>query len=457
MRNLWLRIHALFINLAIVGLLMAGCSSGQEARSTPTATSSNESDFSGKETIEEVLTKTQAATQETDIFDVKTYSVLLIGVDEQPFTAITSSIQSSVEDAINSINGNKEALGFEINYFYIATDKDPESIGQKFSEGIRKHRPLLVLMAAPIDDELQKEISRLRVPVLYFGLGASSILAEQPGDDYIFWLTPPPDVQFAFFLDQTWKNWEEMRPPGNMNEFKIGYLTWEEPPNKLALTPRLSDFYEQNRFGFIFEGSQANSANASVTNYLLQCITFGITVIYTDTFGYGPMVLLNDLYSLGLNDFFVVGGSVWSYEAGNTQYLLNPESAETIYLSLPVRWWTEESHPAIIRANQIFIDAERSAKEKNFAYLLGLGAVDIAFHVIHEVHNKEMDLSPSRVFTELNELDEYLVLDGLFEINYSQGNQSPKNLRLWSINPGQGWVPVSEFELVPNLVADEEN
>ena len=107
-------------------------------------------------------------------------------------------------------------------------------------------------------------------------------------------------------------------------------------------------------------GMKGMSANTSTVNFLLQCITYGITVVYTDTFAFGPAVLQNDIHSLGLKDFFVVGGSIWAYDQVHAQYLLSPGEAENLVLPLPVTWWSETDAPSIGRAKQIAGQAGRT-------------------------------------------------------------------------------------------------
>jgi hypothetical protein len=381
------------------------------------------------------------------------YPILLIGTNEEPFSAMTNSILIAVKDAISYSNSQGGVFGAAIELHYVVAGNSEDLLEETFLESIKKVDPLVVFMAAPVSEELYDEIQRARIPVLYFGIGAHNLQKRDHGKDYLFWLTPLPDEQYAFFLEQTWKNWQAIRPPGIMNEFRIGYLTWEEPPNQLAITPGLDDYYQQNNFYFLLESSMRKSANASITNFLLQAITSGINVIYTDTINFGPMVMLNDIHSLGLKDFFVVGGSCWSYDTESVQYLAAPEMAETYYLPLPTTWWTEEDQPAIILANQIRNKVGGSASKKNLAYLMTLGAVDITSYIIRqEITNaNEGELLASDLYDQLSNLTNYFVLEGLYEIDYTNGNRSPKILRLWAIEPDHSWNPVDAPGSVPHL------
>jgi len=383
-------------------------------------------------------------------------SILLIGIEDQPFTHFTNSIKTSTEDAIRFANEYMDLGGIEVELHYTTTKNSPELILETYLQQIKKINPLIVLMAAPVDEELSLEINRLQIPTLYFGLGGSRLELNAHEKDYLFWLTPLPDEQFAFFLEQTWKNWDDLRPPGIFNEFRIGYLTWDEVPSKFSITPRLDKFNKQKQFDFIFEGEVANSSQASATNFLLDCVTYGITVVYTDTFGYSPLVLLNDVYSLGLNNFFVIGGSLWSYDEKNIDFLLAPDNVTKFIIPLPVTWWSEENDASIVLANQIFSQESRSDQEKNLAYLLALGAVDISVHIIQSADqgNGGKRLSPEQIYSQLVNLKEYSVLDGLFEVDYSRGNRSPKKLRLWSVTPDHQWKPIGIEEYVPEMGDD---
>ena len=380
-------------------------------------------------------------------------SILLMGIEEEPYASITESIVFAVEDAVGSLNELDGISGVELELHYINVSASAVPYKTQYQYAIRNTEPVVVLMAVPIDEDFYQEIQSARIPVLYFGLGAPHLDPPNEGLDYLFWLTPYPEEQFAFFLEQSWKYWEQIRPPGTMNEFKIGYLTWEDPPFPIAITPGISQFYQNNQFEFMLESNMAMSPNSSAVNFLLQCITFGITVVYTDTFAFGPAVLQNDIHSLGLRDFFVVAGSIWAYDQVGLQYMLSPATAEKMVLPLPVTWWSEADSPAIQRVKQIADQAGRTAMNENLAYLLGLGAVDVAAHVIDEVINSAQgrQVSASNLYLELAGLDSYAVMDGLYELSYTDGLRSPKVLRLWSISPDQSWVPISAPAHVPEL------
>jgi hypothetical protein len=400
----------------------------------------------------------QIPTPTAEDLNLDTVPILLIGIEEQPFTSITKSIKSSTEDAIRYANEYVELGGMKVELHYTATKSISESIIETFLEQYEEINPLIVLMAAPVDEELAREINRLRVPTLYFGLGGSRLEFNTQEEDYLFWLTPLPDEQFAFFLEQTWKNWEELRPPGIFNEFRIGYLTWDGLPSKFSITPKLDAFNKEKQFDFIFEGEVAKTSPASATNFLLDCVTYGITIVYTDTFGFSPMVLLNDVYSLGLNNFFVIGGSLWSYDQRDINFLLAPDDVVKFNIPLPVKWWSDENDPSIILANQIIDRAGRSDQEKNLAYLLALGAMDISLHVIQGVDQTKggKGVSREQIYSQLVNLNGYSVLDGLFEVDYSGGNRSTKNLRLWSVTPDHQWVPIGIEMNVPDI-GDDDN
>jgi hypothetical protein len=170
------------------------------------------------------------------------------------------------------------------------------------------------------------------------------------------------------------------------------------------------------------------------------------------------MVLLNDVYSLGLNNFFVIGGSLWSYDQNDIDFLLAPDDVVKFYIPLPVKWWSDENDPSIILANQIIDSAGRSDQEKNLAYLLALGAMDISLHVIQGVDQTKggKGVSTEQIYSQLVYLNGYSVLDGLFEVDYSGGNRSTKNLRLWSVTPDHQWVPIGIEMNVPDI-GDDDN
>lgn len=449
--------YRVFFGLLLLAVILSGCAS--ESDRSPTApvgpTATTRPQVSPIPTGED-LQETPAPTLQPPLSG-SSFSILLIGIGEEPYISTTEAILFAVEDAVSFLNAHGGISGAQLELSYLDVSELSDPMTSQYAEAIRENDPVIVLMAAPVDDDLYREIQRARIPVLYFGFGAADLDLPNPGRDYLFWLTPLPEEQFAFFLQQTWEHWEQVRPPGTMNEFRIGYLTWEDPPFPIAITPAISQFYQDNQFEFMLESNMPSSPNTSTVDFLLQCITFGITVVYTDTFSFGPAVLQNDIHSLGLRDFFVVGGSVWAYDLSSLQYLVSPETAEIMVLPLPVTWWSEEQAPSIRLARQIAGEGGRTGQPENLAYLLGLGAVDVAAHVIREavISRQATQVSGSDVYSQLADLDSYPVLDGLFELNYSNGTRSPKVLRLWSVSPDQNWVPISPPAQVPDLSAGD--
>lgn len=445
--------HGVFCALFLWVLVLSGCTPEVQK---PSATQIDPTDTKRPQstplpTLEDHQ-ETPAPTLDSTLSG-SSFSILLMGIEEEPYTSIVESVLFAVEDAVDDVNTQGGISGASLELHYINGSESEESLTRQFVNAVRDTEPLIVLMAVPVDEDFYREIQRIRIPVLYFGFGAADLDLPNPGRDYLFWLTPVPDEQFAFFLQQSWKHWEQIRPPGTMNEFKIGYLTWEDPPFPIAITPGISQFYQNNQFEFMLESNIPMSANTSTVNFLLQCITYGITVVYTDTFAFGPAVLQNDIHSLGLKDFFVVGGSIWAYDQVHAQYLLSPGAAENLVLPLPVTWWSETDAPSIGRAKQIAGQAGRTDMNENLAYLLGLGAVDVAVHVIREssASRQGSQVSASDVYLQLDGLDNYPVLDGLYQLDYADGGRSPIMLRLWSVSPDQIWTPIGDSAEVPNL------
>jgi hypothetical protein len=383
--------------------------------------------------------------------------IYLIGADSEIFSDITESISNGLQDGFAYVNSKGGVFGAEIIYHFIRVSDFNEEMQNVYKDLLREEKPFLILLAAPVSQDFYDLINKNEVPVIHFGIGTSRLGDPEESENYLFWLTPLPDQQMAFVLHEIWKNWSEIRPHGTFNEVKVGYITWQEQYNYLTLTPQTRVFIQRNNYTLEFEAEIPISANTSVTNFLLDAVSSGVTVLYTDTITYGPAVLWNDIHSLGLSDFFVVSGTQWVMGDHVLEYIREPLDSDQIFFPMSTAWWMETDNPAIDRAIAISSSARRDQEELNIGYLLSLGAVDIVVHVLDEIikENGTGDVSEKDVMHQLSQLD-YVVMDGLFTVDYTGGNRSVKEVRLWSYSLGEGMVPFGSVRQVPLLPLVED-
>jgi hypothetical protein len=308
----------------------------------------------------------------------------------------------------------------------------------------------MVLMATPVDDLLYYEINHQHVPFLYFGLGGAKYEPSSDRPEMLFWLVPPPNKQLDFFAHSLWGNWDSIRPAGTFNELIIGYLQGERLQEDVFVESTLSRL---NIEGFEVPLRQVvpTTPNASVTNFLIDSVEKGVTVLYSDASSAGTSVLLNDIGSLALEDSFVVAGNLWSIDPGLEDTLLPDRDFYGYVMPLSVAWWTEVDNPAIQSAIRIHREAARPEKEKDLGYLLGLGSVDLVRETVQNavLENHSENLTAVDIYEQLSGLEEYDVMGGLFIVDYKNEKRAPQRMRLWQFEGERGWMLVSDWGEAP--------
>lgn len=386
------------------------------------------------------------------------YSWLVVTMDVLEFQALNQSIVAGIEDGISYLNAQGSVFGAEIQLIHTSIDPQTDDLLEQVLAAIDAAEPLVLFMAAPIDEALYYELSQEDLPILYFGFGSPlSGLTAQVGEN-IFWLVPPPDEQFAFFLSEVWNNWNRLRPSGNVNEVRVGYLDMDQDFPEFQSNPGMDAFLRQNNFEILVRASISSSSTASITNFLVDSISAGITVLYANTFSPGTAVLINDLNTLAVSEFFVAGGGTWSIDSGSKDFFLDGVTMGDYLIVLPTAWWSDEENPAIQLAHSIRAESRRNETYLDAGYLLALGAVDLGAETLRAAIDRvgSANVSGEDVLEQMAVVEDYAVLGGLYTLDFTAGNRSPNFLRLWQVRPGEDWLPIGSGGEVPGLGAETD-
>ena len=360
------------------------------------------------------------------------------------------SIHAGVYDGVMDLNARGGVNGARIKLVVVALPESTENILETVTNKLEETDPLLALMAAPVDELLYYEINHQMVPFLYFGVGGERYDPPTNQPEMLFWLVPTPDEQLSYFVRSLWVNWETIRPAGAYNELKVGYLDEaDEKPDKFidAEIIRLNG----DSFSVPVKSAVRSSANASVTNFLIDSVQNGVTVLYSDASSTGTAVLLNDISSLALENTFLVGGSIWSMDAGVSLGLLTGQIDKGYTVPFSIAWWAEEDNPAIQLAARNHSAAGRSDLTRDAGYLIGQGSVDL----VREVFQTSVDqissgnISAEDAYQQLIRLEDFDVMGGLFTVDFTNGKRAPSWMRLWQFDGENDWMPISEWGEAP--------
>lgn len=438
----------LVISMIAIGLVSCSDSSSEvdHAETVPTLSGANIDERDQTDNFGE-------AEESAFHLDGTSFKVLLLGTDDLPFQEVFRSLEAGVTDAAAYVNANGGVYGAELMIDVQRIQVGEDDLDEQILEIIFEEDPHLVLLAVPVSQSLYTKLNGQSVPVLYFGVGGSRLVSPTGGRDNLFWLTPLPDEQMAFVLEVLRSNWKSISPVTTYPEMISAYFSWEGELGQKAISPEMELFLDERAFQLAVKDVVGLSPNSNVANAIVASMPARVGVIYTDTFSFGPAVILNDLHSLGMGDFFVLAGSVWGFDGVNQENMFEFPFEGEMYVPRSVVWWSEEAHPAIQQANEVVVYSERDPEELNFGYLLAVGAVDLSVHVLKLGVSEEGDgaFLARDLYPLLDNLEAYPVLGGLFVVDYGEGNRAPSLLKLWRYEGGVGWSAVSDWETVPDL------
>ena len=381
------------------------------------------------------------------------YAWLVVTQDAAEYQSLNQSIFTGLADGVDWLNSEGRVFGAEIELTHVSIGPEGDGLIEQVLAAIDEVEPVVLFMAAPINETLYYELSQEDLPILYFGFGSSlNDITAQVGEN-IFWLVPPADEQFAFFLSEVWKHWNRLRPSGNINEVRLGYLSSDPTFPMFQSNPGLDKFLRQTSFEIVLREGLPATTNASVTNFLVDSISAGVTVLYADTFSPGTAVLINDLNALAISEFFVVGGGTWSIDPGIEDFLLEAGPVERYLTVLPMAWWSEQENPAIQLARSIRAENRRGETQLDAAYLLALGAADLGAEALGAAIERAggARVTGEDVLEQMAVIENYDVLGGLYTLDYFAGKRTPTFLRVWQIQPDGELSPIGSGGEVPDF------
>jgi hypothetical protein len=376
-------------------------------------------------------------------------TIYVIASNDEPFTEVTTAVRVALNDYAAYHNAHGGISGAEIKLQFADVDASGGGAAGAFELFADHEDALAVLMLAPVNQALYQAINARQIPVIYFGVGALPLEFTQ-GEDYLFWLVPPPEQQLAVWMDYALKNWSDLGPEGQIDVMRLNYINWNGTQANFKSLPGISEYFQAHNLILARQGRLNPSANASASNAILDGVYTQSTMIYLDLCSYGPAIVLNDLHYLDLEGFFATAGGSWSLGIDLTQYMPDPESVPGMYTPLPIAWWTEEENLGIQQAAAIFEFSGREENEKQLSYLYGLAAIDMAASAIQQTitggrNVRNVHLGPEDVYQALSEMEEFEVLGGLMIVDFSNVNRSPSEMRIWRYDAGQGLTLISDW------------
>lgn len=373
----------------------------------------------------------------------ETITIYLLGDDKGVYGDLTENIFPGALDYISNLNAKGGIFGAEVRLRYTHTGGSEEEARAAFEQLVEEGEPVIFVLYGTAEDALAEVVRTERVPAI--GLGMGQIPSTEIAGGYLFRLAPTAEEQFLFLLEYLVVHWETVRPAGAERPV-AGYVTWEEGESAGGLSEAVRAKAEELFVPIEVEARLRKSPNASATAAILELETRRVNLVLTDAYGPGPGVLMNDLNNLGLRSFFTLAGTNWSLDPSLSDSLSDPALWEGLIAPLPYAWWGDGDNAGIQQLSATAAAHDRKGDRLDSGYLLAQGALALGVEAIEQAILAEgfQHLDGQGVYLELANMEDFSVMEGLFTVDYTDGNRAPVLLSVRQTGGTLGEVEVLE-------------
>ncbi len=411
-----------------------------EEQVTESAEAVEEAAADAADAVEEAAPEAAEAMDEkrTDNLEGETITFYHFGDLSGPYAAITGPLISGMQDSVDAINEQGGVRGAQIEVQFQDTGGSIDEAVATYDRFTSEDDNILVMITYG-SGEVEALASRFaedEIPNVTAGLSAEGFYGPDSG--YTFGLGPIYPDQFGYFLDWLTANWADVKPAGAGDEIKLAYLSWPGAFGQGALNEKSRAYAESLGVEIVLEEQYDLAPTADTTTAILNAQAAGANVIWTNTLAFGPAALMNGLGSLGLQDEFILSGANWAMDLATYAFVSDPALAVGLVTPFPYLWWNDADHPGVQYAEEIFTANERTPAEKNVGYLLLVAGVDVIVQALETaIDEVGFDaLTGEDVYNALTTMGPIEGLDGVIQLDYSDGSRSPHVSQLRQIQGG---------------------
>lgn len=366
-----------------------------------------------------------------------------------PLAAANASRAAGVEDMVAAINVSGGIYGAQLELHSADTLGTVDGAQRAEARLMRQYAetPFMLICDPLTEGALLATLDEDKIPALGPGVFA------EPGG-FLYGLDASPAQHLAFWLRDLAANWSKRRPEGAGSEIRLAILGWPAEQSGQLATPELLAYAQSLGVQVVFQTELPAEPDADIFDFIYQARDQNANVIYTDARSFGLAALLNGLHNLGLRERFAVGTPAAAYDADLYQYLADPSYAQGLYLTSAWAWWDEAENPGIQAARTLLAHSSLKGEWTDWGYLQMAGAVDVARQTLQDVIlARDFESLDRESFAgSLNTLGAYEALDGIFTLNYSAGQRSPTQLRLWQVGAAPGELnSLTVYSAAPDL------
>lgn len=426
---------------AIVGLLLlAGCGAGQGA--------GNEDSDDGR--LATVTPEPEGSLQadETKEPDLRGRSLRIaqIGNMTGRGSEFVLPLMRGVEDAVAYTNREGGVWGAAIALETWDSQGNLELTRQLLLSWEVDERPDLLLLLDPeLATGLRATLEVMRIPAVTTFLPYEP---TRPEDEFVFGLMAPPEAELVFLARYLDAHWDEFRPTDTATELRLGVFSWPNFFGESGLTPTARRQLQLLGIPIVYETEFNATYTEDVQPLLRAAERAEVNVLFVQGYAYGPAVVLDDLYWLGLQDRMLVVGPGAALDTNVYGYLTRPEYFNGFMAATGVTWWSLKTHPGIVTSEVLFEQNDRTPGDRSRGRLIGQAMLDF-------VRQAFMD-SFLRLEPEQSVQDELLALlrenyqmnlfEDLLKVERPDSPGLAGYLRIWQVASPSVFVPLTELE-----------
>ena len=384
----------------------------------------------------------------------RTVSFYHFGDLSGPLAGITAPLVTGFNDAVAAINAERGVYGAAVNLQFTDTQSSVDAAVAAYDRYVSEDDNVLVMFTYGSGDAeaLASRFREDQIPNLAAGLSSVAFYGVDSG--YTFGYAPIYPEQFGLFLDYITANWDAVKPAGAGDDINLAYISWPTAYGQGALTPESLAYAESLGVNIVAQELIDPTPTADATTAILNADAAGANVIYTNTLAFGPASILNGLGVLGLRQNFLVGANNWAMDLATYAFLSDPALAVGMITPFPYLWWTDQDNAGIQYISRVFTENARPVELQSVGYLLTFAGVDLTVTAMEKAidDNGWENLTGETITQALMDLGETDVLDGVFMVDFSGINRSPRQAQIRQIQGGpDAFVVLQDFTEAPLL------
>ena len=357
----------------------------------------------------------------------ETINIFHFGDLSGPYAFITQPIISALSDAVKYWNSHGGVCGAELGQVYEDTGGNREasqSAYDRFTSQYADELDILLLYSSDDGELLREQLAEDEIVSVISAGSIESLYGEDgmtPG--WLYASNPLYINQFGFFCQFVAASPEVFPDP------VIGFVTWPGAFGLAGTEPAAREYCGGLGVEVLAEPQIFLPTDTDILTQVQNAVDGGANILYTNSLATGPALLAGTLVDLGMEDEVKLAGVNWVMDTSVGllgQRVLKPNglpSVDGMFGSMPFRWWTEQTHPAIQFISQQFALNGRGPAEQNIAYLATWSAVDSILEMTIRAVNAAGSLEAvtgAGVKAVVESMD-YAILGGLIHHKFEEG------------------------------------